>query len=173
MKQYELTEVLDGNYSNWSLCFEMWPCIQALNIKPYKDGNQWCFLYGENIQDGICGFGKTIRDAALDFYCNICNEEIVANKLKSLRPQPKSEWSEEDENCIRNLESVIYYDKNLPTDTRIKLGDFLKSLRSQSHWKPSEHQMTILKNVKDYVGKGSGYWGEGLGSLIDDLEKLM
>lgn len=43
---------------------------------------------------------------------------------------------------------------------------------SQPHWKPSEHQMNILKAVKEYVGKGSGYWGEGLGSLIDDLEKL-
>lgn len=32
--------------------------------------------------------------------------------------------------------------------------------------------MTILKAVKDYVGKGSG-WGEALGSLIEDLEKLM
>lgn len=106
MKQYELTEVLDGNYSNWSLCFEMWPCIQALNIKPYKDGNQWCFLYGENIQDGICGFGKTIRDAALDFYCNICNEEIVANKLKSLRPQPKQEWSE-DKNKLDKIHSTV------------------------------------------------------------------
>ena len=39
-------------------------------------------------------------------------------------------------------------------------------------WKPSKYQMTILKAVKEYVGKGSGYWGEGLGSLIDDLEKL-
>jgi hypothetical protein len=33
--------------------------------------------------------------------------------------------------------------------------------------------MTILKAVKEYVGRGSGYWGEGLGSLIDDLEKLI
>lgn len=41
-----------------------------------------------------------------------------------------------------------------------------------SSWKPSEHQMTILKAVKEYVGRGSGYWGEALGSLIEDLEKL-
>jgi hypothetical protein len=48
-----------------------------------------------------------------------------------------------------------------------------KEAGEASRWKPTEHQMTILKAVKEYVGKGSGYWGEGLGSLIDDLEKLI
>ena len=33
--------------------------------------------------------------------------------------------------------------------------------------------MKILKAIKEYVGRGSGYWGEALGSLIEDLEKLM
>ena len=30
-------------------------------LKPrlYIDGDQWCALYGENIQDGVCGFGDT------------------------------------------------------------------------------------------------------------------
>ena len=23
------------------------------------DGNQWCALYGDNLQDGVCGFGDT------------------------------------------------------------------------------------------------------------------
>ena len=47
-----------------------------------------------------------------------------------------------------------------------------KEAGEASHWKPSEHQMTILKAVKEYVGRGSGYWGEALGTLIEDLEKL-
>jgi len=25
----------------------------------FKDGDQWCALYGENIQDGVAGFGDT------------------------------------------------------------------------------------------------------------------
>ena len=29
--------------------------------------NQWCVLYGENIQDGICGFGNTPLDAIRAF----------------------------------------------------------------------------------------------------------
>lgn len=31
------------------------------------DGNQWCALYGENLQDGIAGFGDTAADAMRDF----------------------------------------------------------------------------------------------------------
>lgn len=31
------------------------------------DGNQWCALYGANLQDGVAGFGDTIADAMRDF----------------------------------------------------------------------------------------------------------
>ena len=47
---------------------EIWQCITALGIKPFKNGNLWCFLYGDNIQEVICGFGDTIDEAARNFY---------------------------------------------------------------------------------------------------------
>lgn len=31
------------------------------------DGNQWCALYGENIQDGVAGFGDSPSDAMWAF----------------------------------------------------------------------------------------------------------
>ena len=31
------------------------------------DGNAWCALYGENLQDGVAGFGKTPALAMTDF----------------------------------------------------------------------------------------------------------
>jgi len=31
------------------------------------DGNQWCVLFGENLQDGVCGFGDTAYDAVIAF----------------------------------------------------------------------------------------------------------
>lgn len=31
------------------------------------DGNMWCALYGENIQDGVAGFGKSPELAYQDF----------------------------------------------------------------------------------------------------------
>jgi len=35
--------------------------------KVFQDGNMWCALYGSNLQDGVCGFGKTPFDAVNDF----------------------------------------------------------------------------------------------------------
>ena len=31
------------------------------------DGNKWCALYGENLQDGVAGFGDTPEEAMQDF----------------------------------------------------------------------------------------------------------
>jgi hypothetical protein len=38
-------------------------------MKPrlYPDGNQWCALYGDDLQSGLCGFGDTPEKAGLDF----------------------------------------------------------------------------------------------------------
>lgn len=69
-----LIDLFDEGYSQWKSTLEMWQCIQALGVKPFKDGNQWCFLYGENIQEGIVGFGDTIYEAAYDFYEQIIDK---------------------------------------------------------------------------------------------------
>lgn len=31
------------------------------------DGNKWCALYGENLQDGVAGFGDSPDEASYDF----------------------------------------------------------------------------------------------------------
>lgn len=41
--------------------------VKLLNPKIFIDGKKWCVIYGENIQDGICGFGDTPRLAVYDF----------------------------------------------------------------------------------------------------------
>ena len=38
-----------------------------LRPKMFPDGNQWCALYGDNIQEGVCGFGDTPGQAAAAF----------------------------------------------------------------------------------------------------------
>lgn len=35
--------------------------------KVFRDGDSWCALYGDNIQDGVCGFGDTPAAAIIDF----------------------------------------------------------------------------------------------------------
>ena len=38
-----------------------------LRPKIYIDGDKWCALYGENIQDGVAGFGDSPAKAFEDF----------------------------------------------------------------------------------------------------------
>ena len=51
---------------------QIWQMLSSLNIIPYKDGDQWCCLYGKDIMNGIVGFGDTPYLAAIDLY-NILN----------------------------------------------------------------------------------------------------
>ncbi len=39
-----------------------------------KDGNQWCVLYGKNLQEGIAGFGDTPAQACQAFDVAWCND---------------------------------------------------------------------------------------------------
>lgn len=41
--------------------------VALLNPSIAIDGNQWCVLYGDNLQDGVAGFGDTPYLAVLDF----------------------------------------------------------------------------------------------------------
>lgn len=47
----------------------MFQTLTALNPNFSKDGNQFCYLYGENLQVGIAGFGNTVYEAMVSF-CN-------------------------------------------------------------------------------------------------------
>jgi len=45
--------------------------------KVYPDGNKWCALYGDDLQNGVCGFGDTPDEASRDF-----NKHWLCEKLK-------------------------------------------------------------------------------------------
>ena len=54
----------------------------AMHLKPriYPDGNMWCALYGENLQEGVCGFGNTPEGAMADFDRNFRTQTLnIAN----------------------------------------------------------------------------------------------
>lgn len=40
------------------------------------DGNKWCALYGDNLQDGVAGFGDTPEEAFRDFDKNWREQRI-------------------------------------------------------------------------------------------------
>ena len=130
-------------------------------LKPYKDGDQWCILLGDNIQEGICGFGDTIDDALYAFLNDL---------IKSLKEQ-KPAWSEEDEDI---KDSIIHQLKMLRGDRNVTEGnkkeiEWLKSLRPQSQWKPSDEQ---LNSLYDVLNPCDGFNREVLESLYQDLKKL-
>ena len=47
---------------------QIWQMLGSLNIVPFKDGNQWCCLYGKDLMSGIAGFGDTPYLAAVNLY---------------------------------------------------------------------------------------------------------
>ena len=46
---------------------EEYNLVKILGLVPYKDGNSWCVLWGENLQVGVSGFGDTPYKAILAF----------------------------------------------------------------------------------------------------------
>lgn len=40
-----------------------------------KDGNQYCWLLGDDLHDGVVGFGNTAYEATTDFYKSFFNEK--------------------------------------------------------------------------------------------------
>lgn len=101
-----------------------------------------------------------------------CSEEAKQQMWKWINSlperfnlQPKQEWSEEDEkmlsDCIEAVGSM-----SVRSDVKT-LRDWLKSLRPQPHWKPSEEQMRALKH---FIGPSVN--GAIVGELYDELEKL-
>lgn len=105
--------------------------------------------------------------------CTIDTSEEI-DWFKKQKEQKPVEWNEEDEDILNSL--IRLYDKEYSKDKwpwssgRHTFGDvvrFLKSLRPQPHWKPSEEQMKALQNAVALTG-----WGNDLESLYNDLKKL-
>ena len=47
--------------------------VAALGLRISVDGNQFCFLFGDDLQNGVAGFGETAALAAADFSKNWYN----------------------------------------------------------------------------------------------------
>jgi hypothetical protein len=51
--------------------------VTKLGAKFSKDGNQYCWLYGELPNDCVVGFGDTPAKAMANFFNNFINEKAV------------------------------------------------------------------------------------------------
>lgn len=55
---------------------EVFHIVSSLGLRPFKDGNEWCVLWGDEIQSGISGFGKTPMQAMDNFYMALYGNNI-------------------------------------------------------------------------------------------------
>jgi hypothetical protein len=157
-------------------CFTDWDCKDKREAEQKSSWSE----NDEKMKNLIISTLTSVGTINLERYYHM-NFDEVENWLKSLKnrvqPQPTSEWSDEDEEMYNEVLIDIIYTKNdLKTKGCLGLSKRAmkafnwfskrhKSLRPQSTWKPSDEQLTALKNV--IVGKRGPLY-----ELYFDLEKL-
>lgn len=91
------------------------------------------------------------------FYDKMCLEGWLELLPERINCQPKQEWGEEDEkirqSLINDLENAETEDEGVQKELNEDVA-WLKSLRPQPHWKPSEEQLSALSDVLE-ESKGS------------------
>ena len=95
--------------------------------------------------------------------------EIDGNRVVIKRGEQKpTEWSEEDECFFNTIDALISNEYSLDDDEKENLSNWLKSLRPQSQWKPSEEQINALDNARH----SNPFDVHILDTLFHDLKKL-
>ena len=100
-------------------------------------------------------------------------KEDVIVWLKSLKeralPQPVQKWSEKDEKMCND--TIQFIEKGWTDNGKSHLIPWLKSLKLQNTWKPSDEQVTWLYRAADDASKDSRM-KQILNELLSDLKKL-
>ena len=104
------------------------------------------------------------------------NQELI-DWLKSIKervqPQPKQEWSEEDEKIALSIEQVMNCASllNLVPEKIEKVRAWLKSLKERCTWKPSNIQMECLHDAVEHYHT-NGYPASKLNELYEQMSKI-
>ena len=103
----------------------------------------------------------------------IYQQEQDADWLMTLKPQPEQGWSVEDDYVYNEILKRVANKKLYEHDLEY-IYTWLKSLKSQNRWKPSDEQLKTLWDAIVYVeGCHSNFRGGCmLESLYKDLKKL-
>ena len=96
-----------------------------------------------------------------------------SNDEEKSKVQPKQEWSEEDEQILQGIWDEILANKHDAEEcewkTYDKFLDWLKSLRPQNKWKPSDEQIKVCKEVYADILSAKGF---DLGTVNGELNRL-
>jgi len=97
---------------------------------------------------------------------------LVSVWLKSIKgriqPQPKLEWNKEDEDILNTI--INHFEIDLECTENDDIIKWLKSLKPQNRWKPSEEQIKVLEKACDEHWEADGL--DPLCTLYKDLKKL-
>ena len=93
--------------------------------------------------------------------------EVLGNPEK-YGLQRFAEWSKSDKEIVKEIDIIIHGTNSISDEVRKKLQDWLKSLRPQNRWKPSDEQMNALNDV--ISSRDIKY--DVLSELWTDLKKL-
>lgn len=149
---------LEGISPKWSVEDEENFCSVYLDVKSAR----------QNTVNSLSGELKEQEQKRMD--------EVIS-WLRSLKGRvlPKQEWSEEDEQHIDSLlKRLDALCRNKFERTRFAISedrDWLKSLRPQNRWKPSDEQMEALDWQVENTSVGSWQY-KATKELMVDLKKL-
>ena len=120
---------------------------------------------GCTLKEGPDGYTYAISAETI---LKMAEEEL----LKRGVVQKPAEWSEEDEKQIRQIERIVK-DAGCSKQLQERIHNWLKSLRPQPHWKPSEEQMNALNFAITYFMHETSYQNPTeLRDLYEELLKL-
>ena len=144
------------------------------NLQPKQEWTE----EDEDIRQSIIKDIKWERDntpVTVDKDIRKYDEQI--NWLKSLRPQPKVEWDEEDENCFRNLCDIINSDSRWNEASKQGFIKWLKSLlmkcpKKLDNWKPSEDLEAEIERVLEDLSFRATINSGGFTTTVLDYPKI-
>ena len=146
-------------------------CMQiAEAVVDYKKPAAWSEEDEDNfkhLMDEIVCLGNSRNSANRLHYDRLIK---FLDELKN-RIQPREEWCDKDERMLDRL--IAYFEKQVAftDDDNPRYANWLKSLRPQSTWKPSEEQMLAINTAINVLGKGT-LNGKQLIELQEQLKKL-
>jgi hypothetical protein len=150
--------------------------LEAINEEKVDNANKV-----EPRQEKLTKFEKAVKQVMEEAIECGDTHNLKADAEMLLSLVQKSAWSEEDEERVKNILSVLDVQmcwdgatgkKENPYQKEI---DWLKSLRPQNTWKPSDEQIKVLEFFIPYVTECSVVLQKSkdtLSSLLSDLKKL-
>lgn len=83
--------------------------LEKIGVKPaYLDGNAWCILHGDNIQNGICGFGYTKEEALIEFLKDLLEKQGEQKPTDKVEPKfHEGDWIIDKQGIVHQIEKVI------------------------------------------------------------------